>query len=83
LAAQWLKDTEAAARTLAVQIEVSKVTSPDDIAVAFRDARGRVGAVLVFAEQVINELSEQISTLALSNRLPRWVEIECSRRREG
>ena len=69
-AAQRLNATEAAARTLAVEIEFSKVTSRDDIAVAFRDARSRVGAVLVVADQVTNLLSEQISTLALSNRLP-------------
>ena len=70
LAAQWLRDIEAAARTLAVDIQVFTVTGPDDVAPAFRDAKGRVGAVLVFSEQVANLLSDQISALALSSRLP-------------
>jgi len=70
LAARWLRDVEAAARTLAVDIQVFTVTGPDDVASAFRDARGRVGAVLVFSEQVANLLSDQISALALSSRLP-------------
>jgi len=70
LAAQWLRDIEAAARTLAVDIQVFTVTGADDVAPAFRDAKGRVGAVLVFSEQVANLLSDQISALALSSRLP-------------
>jgi putative ABC transport system substrate-binding protein len=71
LAAQWLKDTEAAARTLAVQIQVSRITGPDDVAPAFREATGgRVGAILVHADQVVNLLVGHISALALSNRLP-------------
>ena len=70
LAAQWLRDEEAAARTPAVDIRVFTVTGPDDVAPAFRDAKGRVGAILVFSEQVANLLSDQISALALSSRLP-------------
>ena len=70
LAAQWLKDTEAAARSLAVQLSVSSVHGPDDVALAFREAKGRVGAVLVQGDQVVNLLVGQISALALSNRLP-------------
>ena len=70
LAAQQLRDLEAAARTLAVEIAISTVTGPDDVAPAFRDAKGRAGAILVFAEQVVNLQSAQISALALSSRLP-------------
>jgi putative ABC transport system substrate-binding protein len=70
LAAQWLKDTEAAARTLGVQLHVSIVTGPNDVALAFREAKGRVGAILVHADQVVNLLAGQISALALSSRLP-------------
>jgi len=70
LAAQWLREVEAAARTPAVDIRVFTVTGPDDVAPAFREAKGRVGAILVFAEQVVNLLSDQISALALSSRLP-------------
>jgi putative ABC transport system substrate-binding protein len=70
LAGQWLKDTEAAARSLAVQLSVWSVHGPDDVALAFRETKGRVGAVLVQADQVVNLLAGQISALALSNRLP-------------
>jgi putative tryptophan/tyrosine transport system substrate-binding protein len=71
LATHWLKETEAAARALAVQLQPLSITGPDDVATAFRDAmKGRAGAVLVAAEQVVNLQSAQISALALSNRLP-------------
>jgi putative ABC transport system substrate-binding protein len=71
LSPPWLKDTEAAARTLAVQLQPLSITGPDDVATAFRDAmKSRAGAVLVAAEQVVNLQSAQISALALSNRLP-------------
>jgi putative ABC transport system substrate-binding protein len=67
----WLRDTEAAARTLAVQLQPLSITGPDDVATAFRDAmKSGAGAVLVAAEQVVNLQSAQISALALSNRLP-------------
>jgi putative tryptophan/tyrosine transport system substrate-binding protein len=49
---------------------VSSVYGPDDVALAFREAKGRVGAVLVQADQVVNLLAGQIRALALSNRLP-------------
>ena len=70
LAAQWLREVEAAARTLAVDIRVFTVTGPDDVAPTFREAKGRVGAILVLADQVVNLLSDQIGALALSSRLP-------------
>jgi ABC-type uncharacterized transport system substrate-binding protein len=49
---------------------VSSVYGPDDVALALGEAKGRVGAVLVQADQVVNLLAGQISALALSNRLP-------------
>jgi putative ABC transport system substrate-binding protein len=71
LTSPWLKEVEAAARTLAVQLQHLSITGPDDVAPAFRDAtKGRAGALLVAAEQVVTLQAAQISALALSNRLP-------------
>jgi putative ABC transport system substrate-binding protein len=66
-----LKETEAAARTLAVQLQFLGIAGPDDVATAFRNVTtGRAEAILVIADQVFNLLAAQISALALSNRLP-------------
>jgi putative ABC transport system substrate-binding protein len=70
LAARWLREVEAAARTLAIDIQVFTVTGPDDVAPAFREVKGRVGAIFMLSEQVVSLQSRQISELALSNRLP-------------
>jgi putative ABC transport system substrate-binding protein len=67
----WLKDLEAAARTLAVQLQVLNIAGPDDVATAFRDlVKGRAGAILVATDQVVSLQAAQINALALSNRLP-------------
>lgn len=51
-----------------------KITGPDDVAAAFRDAmKQQVEAVLVGGDQVVNLLSAQISTAAnvgLRDRAP-------------
>jgi putative ABC transport system substrate-binding protein len=71
LTRRWQKEVEAAARTLAVQLQILDITGPDDVATAFRNAKtGRAEAILVTADQVVNLLAAQISALALSNRLP-------------
>jgi putative ABC transport system substrate-binding protein len=71
LTSVWTKGVETAARTLALDLQFLSVTGPDDVAPAFRDAmKGRVGAILVSADQVVNPQSAQIAGLALSNRLP-------------
>jgi len=71
LTSPWLKEVEAAARTLAVQLQQLSITGPDDVAPAFCDAtKGRAGALLVAADQVVNLQAAQISALALSYRLP-------------
>ena len=67
----WLKGVEAAARTLAIQVQLFSITGPDDVATAFRDAlKGRAGAIFVASDQVVALQSAQISALALSNRVP-------------
>jgi ABC-type uncharacterized transport system substrate-binding protein len=67
----WLKNTEVAARTLAAQLQPLSITGPDDVAPAVRDAmKSRGRARLVAVDQVVNLQPDQISALALSNRLP-------------
>jgi putative ABC transport system substrate-binding protein len=71
LTARWMKETDAAARTLDLQLQPLSVTGPDDVAPAFRDAmKGRAGAMYVASDQVVDLQAAQISALALSNRLP-------------
>ena len=71
LTGHWLKQVEAAARTLALQLHLLSITGPDDVAPAFREAmKARDGAVLIGSDQVMNLQTAQISALALSNRLP-------------
>jgi len=71
LATHWLNGMEAVAPTLAVQLQPLRITGPDDVPTAFRDAmKGRAGAIIVGSDQVVNLQTAQISALALKNRLP-------------
>ena len=71
LTALWMKETDAAARTLDLQLHPLSITGADDVVPAFRDAmKGRAGAVFVASDQVVDLQAAQISALALSNRLP-------------
>jgi len=71
LTALWMKETDAAARTLDLQLHPLSITGADDVVPAFRDAmKGRARAVFVASDQVVDLQAAQISALALSNRLP-------------
>jgi len=71
LVTHWLNGMEAVAPTLAVQLQPLRITGPDDVPTAFRDAiKGRAGAIIVGSDQVVNLQTAQISALALKNRLP-------------
>ena len=71
LATHGPKGMEPVAQTLAVQLQPLGITGPDDVPTAFLDAmKGRAGAILVTADQVVNLQTAQISALALKNRLP-------------
>jgi putative ABC transport system substrate-binding protein len=71
LTARWMKETNAAARTLDLQLQFLSITGADDVAPAFREAmKGRAGAMIVASDQVVDLQAAQISALALSNRLP-------------
>ena len=62
---------EAAARSLAVQLQVHEVRSSDDLAIAFRNAKEqRAGALNVLASPLLASLQKTIVDSAANNRLP-------------
>ncbi len=69
--AQVLKETELAARGLAVQLQYLEVRDPKDIETAFRAAgKGRADSLLVLTSPVVNPYRKQIVDLAAKSRLP-------------
>ena len=63
--------TEAAARTLKIQLEKLPVQGPEDFQKALQTAaRGRTGAVLLLDDFLMTRYISQIATLALKSRLP-------------
>jgi len=71
LHAGGLKDLEAPARTLALEIVPLKVSSPDHLEGVFQTATAeRAGAVWVFGDSMFLLHRDQIATLALNRRLP-------------
>jgi putative ABC transport system substrate-binding protein len=69
--AQTLRETEAAARSLGVQLQYSDVLAPKDIEPAMRGASGgRAHALLVLTSPVTVALRGQIIALAAEHRLP-------------
>lgn len=66
-----LRETELAARTLAVKLQYLDVRERRDIETAFRAAtKGRADAVLALGSPVLNAHRTQIADLAVKNRLP-------------
>jgi putative ABC transport system substrate-binding protein len=69
--AQSLKETELAARALAVQLQYLDVRDPKDIETAFRaTSKARADAVLVLPRPVLTSQRKQIVDLAVKSRLP-------------
>jgi putative tryptophan/tyrosine transport system substrate-binding protein len=63
--------TEAAARSLGIQLEKLPVEGPDDFNKAFQTAaRSRTGAVLLLDDFLLTRRITQLATLALKSRLP-------------
>ena len=70
-AAANFKETEAAARALAVQLQSLEVRSLEDFESAFKEAtKARSAALAVIASPVITSNQKQIAHLATKNRLP-------------
>jgi len=68
--AQVLKEIGPAAATLGVQLQYRDVITPDDIATAFKAAKGHADALLVLASPVFTVERKQLAELAVKNRLP-------------
>jgi len=69
--AQVIKETELAARALAVNLQYLDVRGPKDLETAFRAAsKGRADAALVLAGPVLVINRKQVLDLAIRNRLP-------------
>ncbi len=69
--AQALRETELAARALAVQLQYLDVLGPKDIETVFRAAsKGRADALLALTNPVLNEHRKALADLAIKNRLP-------------
>jgi putative ABC transport system substrate-binding protein len=66
-----LKETEAAARTLGMQLQLVPATSPDDLASAFSAiAKYRPDAFIVFPSPMLFNQHKRIVAFAASKRLP-------------
>jgi putative ABC transport system substrate-binding protein len=66
-----LKSIKAAARSLAVQLQILEVRGPDDLAIAFRKAKEqRAEALNVLGSPLLASLQKTIVDLAARNRLP-------------
>jgi ABC-type uncharacterized transport system substrate-binding protein len=79
-AALDMREVQTAARTLGLEVVTSEIRRAEDIAPAFDALKGRVDALYVAAEAVVNANRSRINTLALAARLPtmhglrEWVE---------
>ena len=66
-----LRETEAAARTLGVQLQVVEVHGPTEFDSAFGDmTRGRAGALVVLPDGIFQNERRRIAALAVKSRLP-------------
>ncbi len=71
VSASQLKAIEAAARSLAVQLQVLEVRGPDDLVRVFRLANEeRAGALMLLASPLLASLQTTIVDLAAKSRLP-------------
>jgi putative ABC transport system substrate-binding protein len=69
--AQILRETELAAKALAVQLQYLEVRDPKDIETVFQEARkGRANAVLPMSIRVTVSHRTQVADLAVKSRLP-------------
>jgi putative tryptophan/tyrosine transport system substrate-binding protein len=69
--AQSLRETELAAKALAVQLQYLEIRDPKDIETAFQEARkGRANAILPMESRVTVSHRTQIADLAVKSRLP-------------
>ena len=65
-----MREVEAAARTLGLEIDTAEVRRAEDISPAFDAFQSRVQALYVCADALVNANSVRINTLALGAHLP-------------
>jgi putative ABC transport system substrate-binding protein len=65
-----MREAQAAARTLGLDVVTSEIRRPEDIAPAFEALKGRVDALYVAADPLLNTNRMRVAILAVSARLP-------------
>jgi putative tryptophan/tyrosine transport system substrate-binding protein len=65
-----MREVQAAARTLGLEVITSEIRRGEDIVSAFEGLNGRADALYVCIDQVVNTHRIRINTLALAARLP-------------
>jgi putative tryptophan/tyrosine transport system substrate-binding protein len=66
-----LKETETAAKSLGIRMQILEVRSADGLEAAFKTAvREQAGALIVIPDNLFNNRPEHIADLATKNRLP-------------
>jgi putative ABC transport system substrate-binding protein len=65
-----MRDVQAAARTLGLEVVTSEILQADEIATAFDALQGRADALYVATDPLLFTHRVRINTLALSARLP-------------
>jgi ABC-type uncharacterized transport system substrate-binding protein len=70
LAVLEMREVQAAARTLGLEVPTSEIRRAEDIAPAFDALKGRADAVYVVADLLMTSNRIRINTLALGARLP-------------
>jgi len=69
--AKWLKEMEAEAGALGVQVILLPMRRPGDLEIAFKSAvKDKVGAIMTLRNPFIGTYKKQIIDLAIKNRLP-------------
>ncbi len=71
VATQELKETEAAARSMGIEVQMAEIRHADDLqAVVSSMTKSRVGALIVMTDAVLYGQRNQIAALAIANQLP-------------
>ena len=65
-----MREVQAAARTLGLEVITSEIRRGEDIAPAFAAVKGRAQALYVVNDPLVNTYRIRINTLALATRLP-------------
>ena len=65
-----MREAQAAARALGLDVVTSEIRRPEDIAPAFEALKGRVDALYVAADPVLNTNRMRVAILAVGARLP-------------